>query len=141
MAVAASSAVPSRLLLLTTRQPSSKYRHLVVGAQFGCGFEMSVGGLENVCIIKPQVLCSASPWFSPVAPGSPTAARYLAAARIIAGFFDRDISKWLFTRRRLAFNFAIRLVQKWFRGVRFSRLALRLLAPFVGSECGEGLGS
>ena len=42
MTVAASSAVPSRLLLLTTRRPSSKYRHLFVGAQFGCGFEMSV---------------------------------------------------------------------------------------------------
>ena len=42
MAVAASSAVPSRLLLVTTRRPSSKYRHLFVGAQFGCGFEMSV---------------------------------------------------------------------------------------------------
>ena len=42
MTVAASSAVPSRLLLLTTMRPSSKYRHLFVGAQFGCGFEMSV---------------------------------------------------------------------------------------------------
>ena len=40
--VAVSSAVPSRLLLLTTRRPSSKYRHLFVGAQFGCGFEMSL---------------------------------------------------------------------------------------------------
>ena len=39
---AASSAVHSCLLLLTTRWPSSKSRHLFVGAQFGCGFEMSV---------------------------------------------------------------------------------------------------
>ena len=41
MTVAASSAVPSRLLLLTTRRPSSKSKHLFVGAQFDCGFEMS----------------------------------------------------------------------------------------------------
>ena len=52
-------------------------------------------GLENVYITKSQVLCSVSPWFSPVAPGSPTAARHLAAARVIAGFVDRDIIKWL----------------------------------------------
>ena len=42
MTLAASSAVPSRLLLVTTRRRSSKFRHLFVGAQFGCGFEMSV---------------------------------------------------------------------------------------------------
>ena len=58
-------------------------------------------GPENVYIIKSQVLCSVSPWFSPVTPGSPTAARHLAAARVIAGFIDRDIIKWLITRRRL----------------------------------------
>ena len=74
------------------------------------------------------------PWFSPVAPGSPTAARHLAAARVVAGFVDRDTIKWLITRRRLAINSAVRLVQKWFRGVRFSMLALRLFAPFVGSH-------
>ena len=91
-------------------------------------------GPENVNITKSQVLCSASPWFSPVTPGSPTAARHLTAACVIAGFVDRDIAKWLITRRRLAFNSSVRLVQKWFRGVCFSRLALRLLAPFVGSH-------
>ena len=93
-------------------------------------------GPENICITKSQVLCGVSPWFSPVTPGSPTAARHLAAARIIAGFIDRDIIKWLITRHRLAFNSAARLVQQWFRGVRLSlsRLALRLLAPFAGSH-------
>ena len=48
-------------------------------------------GPENVYITKSQVLCSVSPWFSPVTPGSPTAARHLAAARVIAGFVDRDV--------------------------------------------------
>ena len=91
-------------------------------------------GPENVCIIKSQVLCSVSPWFSPVTPGSPSAARHLAAARVIAGFVDRDVIKWLITRRRLAFNSAARLVQKWFRGVLFNKLAMRLFAPFVGSH-------
>ena len=61
-------------------------------------------GPENVYITKSQVLCSVSPWFSPVTPGSPTAARHLAAARVIAGFVDRDVIKWLITRRHLAFN-------------------------------------
>ena len=91
-------------------------------------------GLENVCIIKSQVLCSVSPWFSPVTPGSPSAARHLAAARVIAGFVDRDVIKWLLTRRRLGFRSAARLVQKWFRGVLFNRLAMTLFLPFVGSS-------
>ena len=91
-------------------------------------------GPENVHITKSPVLCSVSPWFSPVTPGSPTAARHLAATRVITGFVDRDVIKWLITRRRLGFNSAARLVQKWFRGVRFSRLALRLFAPFAGSH-------
>ena len=77
--------------------------------------------------------CEPFSWFSPVTHGSPTAARHLAAARVIAGFVDCDVIKWLITRRRLAFNSAARLVQKWFRGVLFSRLAVRLFAPFVGS--------
>ena len=36
-------------------------------------------GPENVYIIKSQVLCSVSPWFSPVTPCSPTAARRSAS--------------------------------------------------------------
>ena len=91
-------------------------------------------GPENICIIKSQVLCRVSPWFSPVAPGSPTAARHLAAARVIAGFIDRDIIKWFITRRRLAFNSAVRLVQKWFRGIRVIRLALNLFAPILSTN-------
>ena len=48
--------------------------------------------------------------------------------------FDRSIIKWLLVRRRLvAPSLAARLVQQWFRGVCFSRLALELFAPFVGS--------
>ena len=34
------------------------------------------------------------------------------------------------TRRRLGFISAVRLVQKWFRGIRVIRLALNLFAPF-----------
>ena len=84
--------------------------------------------------LKSQVLRSESQWYSPVAFGSPATARHLAAARVIAGFVDRDVTKWLLIRRRSAQPFAARLVQKWFRGIRLVRLASNLFAPFFSNS-------
>ena len=90
-------------------------------------------GLENLRVLESQVLRSVSQWYSPVAFGSPATARHLAAARVIAGFVDRAVIKWLLVRRRSAQPIAARLVQKWFRGIRLNRLALNLFAPFFSS--------
>ena len=90
-------------------------------------------GLDDAHVVESHVLRRVSPWYFPVAPGSPMAARLLTAARVGAGFVDHDIIKWLLVRRRLAPSLAARLIQQWFRGARFIRLALRLFAPFVGS--------
>ena len=90
-------------------------------------------GLENLRVLESQVLRSVSQWYSPVAFGSPATARHLAAARVIAGFVDRAVIKWLLVRRRSAQPIAARLVQKWFRGIRLTRLALNLFAPFFSS--------
>ena len=69
-------------------------------------------GLDNLRVLESQVLRSVSQWYSPVAFGSPATARHLAAARVIAGFVDRDVIKWLLIRRRSARPSAARLVQK-----------------------------
>ena len=90
-------------------------------------------GLETLRVMESQVLRSVSQWYSPVAFGSPATARHLAAARVIAGFVDRDVIKWLLIRRRSAQPIAARLVQKWFRGIRLHRLALNLFAPSFSS--------
>ena len=91
-------------------------------------------GLENLRVLESQVLRSVSQWYSPVAFGSPATARHLAAARVIAGFVDRSVTKWLLVRRRSARPIAARLVQKWFRGIRLNRLALNLFAPFFSTS-------
>ena len=93
-------------------------------------------GLDNLRVMESQVLRSVSRWYSPVAFGSPATARHLAAARVIAGFVDRDVIKWLLIRRRSVQLFAAHLVQKWFRGSRVIRLALNLFAPFLSTSTG-----
>ena len=91
--------------------------------------------LENLRVLESQVLRSVNQRYSPVALGSPAAARHLAAARVIIhharhrGFVDRDVIKWLLIQRRSAQPFEARLVQKWFRGIRVNRLALNLFTP------------
>ena len=67
-------------------------------------------GLDNLRVLESQVLRSVSQWYSPVAFGSPATARHLAAARVIAGFVDRDVIKWLLIRRRSAQPIAARFV-------------------------------
>ena len=85
---------------------------------------------------QSHVLIAVRSWYVPAPPGSKSSTQHLAAARVIAGFVQRDVIKWLLARRRLSRRHAVRLVQKWFRAVRFMRRALYAFEPFVTRQRG-----
>jgi hypothetical protein len=93
-------------------------------------------GIADYHALQSHVLIAVRSWYVPAPPRSKSSTRHLAAARVIAGFVQRDVIKWLLARRRLSRRHAVRLVQKWFRGIRYIRRALYAFEPFVTRHLG-----
>ena len=52
-------------------------------------------GLADFHGIQSHIIIAVRSWYVPAPPGSKSSARHLTTARVIAGFVQRDVTKWL----------------------------------------------